>query len=360
MILVNNPGTWEHIYAPFKHSAWHGCTLTDLVFPTFVFIVGVSITLSLSRFGWAGEPTVDGLPRRVGPALAKIYRRVALIFLVGLALNWFPFYTTSIGDLRIHGVLQRIALAYGFAATICVLLPPRRWLPAAGATLAAYWALLYFGGGADPYALADNLKRAVDLGTVGESHMYGGFGVPFDPEGLIGFLPTGCTALFGAWAGLLVQRTPERGALVKRLLLYGLALIVIGLAWDLVFPINKPLWTSSYACYTSGIAACALGVCMELLDVRGHNAWAKPFVEFGSNPLAIYALSGVLASASSTLFSWTNGAGEHVSLFEWVYEHVFALIPVPELASLAFAVSFVLVCWLPAHWLYGRGIFIKL
>lgn len=361
MILVNTPGSWSHVYTPFLHSPWDGATLTDLVFPTFVFIVGVSIALALGRYGWAGEPTPDGSPRRVGPALSKVLRRTALIFGVGLLLHYFPFYDTTLGELRVYGVLQRIALAYGLAATLCLLVPPRHWLVTAAALLLGYWALLYFGGGAEPYSLAGNLKRAVDLATVGPAHMYTGFGIPFDPEGLIGSISTAATAVLGARAGLLVRDTPDRSLLVKRLLLYGLALIVVGLAWDLILPINKPLWTSSYACYTAGIAACALGVCVELLDVRERRGWARPFVQFGSNPLVIYALSGVLATSMLTFLSWHDAAGETVTLYGWLYGDVFArVIPWPELASLAFALLIVTVCWGVARALYRRGIFIKL
>ena len=292
MILVNTPGSWSHVYAPFLHAEWHGCTLTDLVFPSFVFIVGVSMYFSLSRFGWAGEPRGDGRARAVAAALRKIGKRTAAIFVVGLLLNYFPFYDRALGELRVYGVLQRIALAYGFAATLCVLVPPRRWLALAAALGLGYWGLLFFGGDADPYSLGGNVKRAIDLATVGPRHMYKGFGMPFDPEGFIGFVATAINMLLGAYVGRSIRLTPKPETPVKRLLLFGVALIAIGLVWDVVFPINKPLWTSSYAAYTSGIAACVLAVLIWFVDGLGYRRWATPFVHFGSNPLIVYVLSG--------------------------------------------------------------------
>ncbi len=360
MILVNTPGSWSHVYAPFLHSEWHGCTLTDLVFPSFVFIVGVSLYFSLSRFGWAGEPTLDGRARAVGPALAKIARRTASIFIVGLLLNYFPFYDHALGELRIYGVLQRIALAYGFAATLCVLVPPRRWLAVVAALGLGYWALLYFGGGADPYSLEDNLKRSVDLATIGADHMYGGFGIPFDPEGLIGLFGTAVNVLLGAYVGRLIRLTPNHHTRVKSILLFGVGLLAVGLTWDLLLPINKPLWTSSYAVYTSGIAACALAVLIEFVDHRGHRRWATPFVHFGKNPLVVYALSGLLVKTALRI-KWATYGGDETNVYAWLYRDLFsAAIPVPKLASLLFAIFIVTICWSVAYLLYRRRIFVKL
>ena len=360
MILVNTPGSWSHVYAPFLHAEWHGCTLTDLVFPSFVFIVGVSMYFSLSKFGWAGEPRDNGQTRAVGPALAKIARRTASIFVVGLLLNYFPFYDHALGELRIYGVLQRIALAYGFAATLCVLLPPRRWLAVVAVLGSGYWALLYFGGGTDPYSLEGNVKRAVDLATIGPNHMYKGFGVPFDPEGLIGFVATAINMLLGAYVGRRIRLTPKPETPVKTLLIFGFALISIGLAWDLLLPINKPLWTSSYAVYTSGIATVVLAALIYFVDGRGYRAWATPFVHFGSNPLIVYVLSGLLVKTALRI-KWADAAGETTNLYAWLFRDIFsAVIPVPKLASLLFAIFIVTICWGVAYGMYRRKIFVKL
>ena len=371
MILVNTPGSWSHVYAPFLHAKWHGLTLTDLVFPSFVFIVGVSLYFSLGRYGWAGASISEGAPRPLARAFVKVARRTGLIFLVGLLLNAFPFYDVVLGELRIYGVLQRIALSYGLAATLCLLIPPRRWLLTAGGVAVLYWAVLALGGGAAPYALETNVVRHFDLATLGADHLYGGFGVPFDPEGFLGLLGTAINMLLGAYAGYLIKRNPdvlsadsgttalERS--VKPLLLFGLVLVVIGLALGEVLPVNKPLWTSSYALLTSGITACALGVCIEWVDVRGHRRGLSPFVHFGANPLVIYALSSVLAKAAYAVFTWTGPDDQPVSLYNWLYSDVFArLIPVPKLASLAFALLVVALCWSVAYWMYRRRIYVKL
>ena len=274
MILVNSPGSWSHVYAPLLHAEWDGMTLTDLVFPNFVFIVGVSLTFSLSRVGWAGERTPEQTGM-IGATGRKVLRRVCSIFVVGLLLNWFPFFQTHVSELRIYGVLQRIALAYGLAAAIVLLVPRRAWLPAAGALLMAYWAAMWgLAPGSDPLSLEGNLKRAIDLATVGPAHMYTGFDdVPFDPEGLIGLVPTAATMLFGAYAALLLRGVEGVSAKVKRLSLYGVVLLAVGLLWNFGFPINKPLWSSSYACAAGGDRrAGARGLCPARGRERHHGA----------------------------------------------------------------------------------------
>ena len=351
MVLVNTPGSWSAVFAPFLHAPWHGCTLTDLVFPNFLFIVGVSLYFSLSKYDF----------RFSGAAFGKIAKRTALIFLIGVLLNWFPFYHQNIADLRIHGVLQRIALAYGLAATLALLVPRGRWPLLIATLLLGYWALLYFGGGADPYGKEDNLKRLVDLATVGPDHMYDGFGLPFDPEGLLGLISGAATALLGAGIGGLIRDRPQRRHLVRDMCLIGAALVGIGLLWNLIFPINKPLWTSSYVCFAGGIATLTLALCIELIDARGYRAWTAPFVHFGTNPLVVYVFSGVIVKLALYVFRWENAAGKSVNLYGWLWENVYAAaIPYPKVASLAFALSVVFVCWLLAVGLYRRRVFVKL
>lgn len=316
---------------------------------------------SLRRFHESEKGNSATNQPSISQAFAKIWKRTALIFLVGLLLNWFPFYNLNIADLRIFGVLQRIALAYGIAASISVLIKPTQYLKAAAVLLAVYWILLVVGGGEGAFTLEGNFKRLVDLTLIGERHMYGGFGIPFDPEGLIGCISTAANALFGAYAGYIISQNSDRNVAVKKLVLYGLGLVVAGLALKGIIPINKPLWTSSYASYTSGIAACALGVCIELIDIRKFDGWTKPFVQFGTNPLIVYVLSGVLVTMAIEIFNWTDAAGESQNLYSWLYSDVFsAIIPIPKLASLFFALFVVAVCWLFAAFLYRRKIFIKL
>ena len=367
MVLVNTPGSWSHVYAPLLHAKWHGMTLTDLVFPNFVFIVGVSLTFSLSRVGWAGERT-PAQQASLGAAGRKVARRVASIFLVGLLLNWFPFFQTHVSDLRIYGVLQRIALAYGLAAAVALLVPRKAWLPVATTLLLAYWAAMWgLAPGPDPYSLEGNLKRAIDLATVGPNHMYGGFGVPFDPEGLIGLVPTAATMLFGAFAGVLVQRPGRVLAQAKRLAILGAALLFVGLHWHYLFPINKPLWSSSYACASAGIAGLALAACVLLVDGtrkpggREWPAWASPFVHFGANPLIVYVFSGALVRLMIYVFRWTDAAGEEINLSSWLWTDVYSQWGLsPKLASLLYAVTVVGVCYGFAWALWRKRVFVKL
>jgi len=356
MVLVNTPGSWSHVYAPFLHAKWDGCTLTDLVFPNFVFIVGVSMAFSLSKY------TAKDSKLKKGTAFAKILKRTALIFLVGLLLNWFPFYNLDISDLRVHGVLQRIALAYGLAASLCVLLPPKHWLTAAVGLALAYWGILVLGADAGfAFTLEGNFKRAVDLATIGESHMYGGFGIPFDPEGFIGLISTAATALLGAFAGYQIRTQPSKMKAVKVLLVYGAILIIAGQVLNLFIPINKPLWTSSYVMYAGGIAAMVLGILLYIIDVKAWKGWTSPFVHFGTNPLVVYAFSSLIVSTMYQIIKWTGTNGEETNLYGYLWNNVYAASISPlKLASLLFALSVVFTCWVFAYSLYRKQIFIKL
>lgn len=352
MILVNDPGTWSHVYSPLRHASWDGCTPTDLVFPFFVFIIGVSMYFSLSKFN-----------HQLSRATAlKILKRTALIFAIGLFLTWFPFYQKPFGEWRIMNVLQRIALAYGAAAFIGILTPKKTLWWVIGGILLFYWGAMWYGGGGDdPFSLATNLARQIDLTILGADHLYGGYGIPFDPEGLFHSIPTVATALLGFQAGRLIKETPDRSVLVKNLLIAGVLGIGLGLLWDLVFPINKPIWTSSYVVYTAGIGACILALCMEYYDVRG-NSRAKTFFEvFGTNALFAYVLHGFLVKVSYSLLSWETADGSSMHPLSWVYHNLFAgVLGDGKFASLLYALAYVGLCWVITYFLYRRRIFIKL
>jgi predicted acyltransferase len=218
MITVNNPGSWSHIYAPLKHSAWHGCTPTDLVFPFFLFIVGVSAFFSFKKYE----------TKLTGASFLKILKRTALIFLIGLFLNSFPQWMTDWPKLRILGVLQRIAMAYFFGSLI-VLAVKRKYLPWISlAILLAYWGILWFFGGDDPYSLAGNIAPKFDSFIIGESHLYKGFGLVFDPEGLLSTIPAIVTVIIGFIAGGVISETEKQKVPVK-MILYGVVLTAAGL-----------------------------------------------------------------------------------------------------------------------------------
>ncbi len=350
MILVNTPGSWAHVYPPLLHAKWHGATPTDMVFPFFLFIVGVSLYLSFVKFDH----------QLSSESSKKILKRAALIFLIGLALAWFPF-TRSIERLRIMGVLQRIAVAYGIAAFVCLSVNIKNLWKVGLAILLAYWGVMFLFGGADPYSLENNLARRFDLAVFGENHVWKGFGIPFDPEGLLSTFPAVVTVIFGYYVGWMIKNALDKHRLIKHLLLIGVSCIFIGLAWDIYFPINKAIWTSSYVIYTGGIACCVLGILIELIDVRNRTKWTKPFQVFGLNPLIIFVLSGLIVKVMLFIIKWPVAEDETRNAYSWLFNDVFAQV-FPnnlKLASLLFALAMVAFCWAFGYVLYRKKIVIK-
>jgi predicted acyltransferase len=347
MITVNNPGSWSHIYAPLKHSAWHGCTPTDLVFPFFLFIVGVSMFFSFAKYN-------SGLDSK---SLLKVLKRTALIFIIGLFLNSFPQWLTDYSKLRIMGVLQRIALAYGIGSLI-VLAINKKYLPyIAVSILLIYWGILYFFGGSDPYSLNGNPAPEVDAFLLGESHLYKGFGLPFDPEGLLSTFPSIATVILGFMAGGLISRI-EKGKIPLYLLAYGAAGVIIGIVWGLFFPINKPLWTSSYVIYTAGWACVIMAILIWIIDLKGYTKWTSFFVVFGMNPLFIFALAGIWARILTRIIKIHEG-DTVVNGYNWLYNNIFQPFAGDLNGSLLFALSHILVFWFICYVLYKKKIFIK-
>ncbi len=348
MIIVNTPGSWEYVYAPLRHAKWHGCTPTDLVFPFFLFIVGVSTYYSLKKYGsefnWG--------------SVWRIFRRMILIFAVGLLLAIFPRFIRDYSELRIPGVLQRIAIAYAFAAIIC--LSVRReflWIVIA-VILLAYWGLLYFFGGTDPYSLESNLVRKIDLALLGANQIYKGYGVPFDPEGLLSTLPAIATVLTGYFVGSMIDITKKAGLVFLKLILYGIAAAGLGYLWGLVLPINKPLWTSSYVMYSAGFAMITLALVYLIADVAKWQKWGSFFLVFGTNAIFAYTLAGLW---TRTMINIKFHSGENtITLYNWIYQNIFAPVAGNMNGSLAFAVFQVLLVWSIVLILYRKKVFIKL
>ena len=347
MILVNTPGNWKYVYPPLRHARWEGCTPTDLVFPFFLFIVGTAMWYSFKKFDHSASPAV----------WKKILKRAALIFAIGLALNAFPFYDQPLSEWRIMGVLQRIAVAFLFGAAICVTVPLRRIPLVTAMILLGYWALLAFTGGPDPYGLENNIARTIDLAIFGENHVYHGFGIPFDPEGLISSIPATGTVLIGFLIGSYIDTSSLKPPAIRNLLGIGVTLTVAGILWGQVFPIIKALWSSSYVLYTAGIATIVLTVFLWLIDIRNYRTWAKPLVVFGINPLFLYSLSVVLIKILDRI-TVSSGSGS-ISLRQWLFEEVFAGLAGNMNGSLLFAISYVLIHWAIAYWLYRKDIYIK-
>ena len=354
MVLVNNPGTWSAIYPPLGHAVWDGWTFTDTIFPFFIFIMGIAIPIALERRRAAGQAGFD--------LYLQLARRTAALFGLGLFLALFPFYNwmkgdwIHIGDMRIMGVLQRLALCFFFASILFLWLRPRGLLIATFALLLGYWAIMIVGGRGD-LTPEGNFSGLIDRLVLGP-HMWKG-SPHYDPEGLLSTLPSIATCLFGVLTGQLIQSPKSNDAKVAEMLVWGFILLTLGWMWGGVFPINKPIWTSSYAVFMSGLAMCVLGVCYWLIDIKGSTWWTKPFVIFGVNALALFVGSGMLGRVLNMVPGSTASDGSLISLKVTIYEGVFAPLASPMNASLLFAICFIGL-WLFLMWLlYRKNIFIK-
>ncbi len=350
MILVNNPGTWAHVYAPLRHAEWHGWTPTDLIFPFFVFIVGVAMPFAFDRYR-------DGATGDQRALYTRVFRRAALIVLLGLALTGLP--RLDLSEIRFPGVLQRIGVVY-LLTSLVVLNTTRRaqaWI--AAGLLVLYQLLMTWvpvpGHGPGNLAPDANLGAWLDRLLLGQQHLWQNR--PWDPEGLLSTIPAVSTCLLGVFAGRWVRSGRDRREIAGWMLVSGWMLILLGLAWSIWFPINKNLWTSSYVLFTAGAALEVLGVCYWLIDVASIRRWARPAIVYGRNPLFVYVLSGFLVKA---LLMIRVGSGEAAtSLYAWLYRTLFATWLAPVNASLAFALSMVTAMWLVAWVLDRRSIYIR-
>jgi predicted acyltransferase len=372
MILVNNPGSWSHIYGPLKHAPWHGCTPTDLVFPFFLFAVGNAMAFVMPRLQEAGAPVF----------WRKVLKRFLLIFLIGLFLNWSPFVKWSAENtlvfkywvdpnnpdsgIRILGVLQRIALAYLFASILVFFTKPRLGFVISASILLLYWAMAgLLGDPADPYSLQGFVGTQFDIDILGKAHVYKGEGVPFDPEGIISTIPAIVQVVFGYFTGQYIQQKGKNFDMLAHLLVMGILLTLAGLVWGEVFPINKKIWTSSYVLYTTGLAMMTIGVMIYLIEFKGHKgAWSRFFDVFGKNPLFIFVLSGFLPRVVA-MFRWTDHTDEegkpvYISAFSWFYKYVCDPISQdPRNGSLVYALVTITFYWFLAWLLDRKKIYIK-
>ncbi len=352
MLIVNTPGTWDHVFSPLRHAEWHGCTPTDLVFPAFLFIIGVSMWFSFEKYG-----------RQLSPELLiKILKRTALLVLLGLLLAKFPFFWKNFETWRFPGVLVRLGSCYGIASFLVILLPQRILVGVFAVILLGYWAELYFFNPAAPFELETNLVRYLDLMIFGENHIWHGKGIAFDPEGFLSTFPAVCTVIFGWWSGQILQKNSlQKMESVRRLLQFGVILGAVGLVWDLVFPINKYLWTSSYVLYSGGISMVFLAAAVWVLDVKNWERGTRFFQIIGANPLFAFILSGLLTKTMLSV-SWLDAskASGKTNVYGWVYENIFAKIDGGAFGSFLFSLVFMLLVWMVCWILYRREIFIKI
>jgi len=372
MILVNNPGSWSHIYGPLRHASWHGWTPTDLVFPFFLFIVGVAMALSFGKRMDAGEDLSD--------LKKKVWSRGAIIIGLGLFLNGFPFNIPvnaqmaadfefmdifrRFATLRYWGVLQRIGLCYLIAGLIILYFPRTRdRILAVGGLVLIYEFFmrvpLVDGWGAGSFELQDNFIRYFDMLIFGEAHLYGGTGVPFDPEGFLSSLPAVLTTMSGFWLGEYLRKPIDHQEKLSNLSVIGIMLFVFGSLMGLVEPINKQLWTVSYVIVMAGLAVMMVVVSSYIIDVKKLDFWIKPAIVFGSNALVVFVGSGIIGRLMY-MMKTTNSAGEIVSIKSAMYEGFFVPLAGNLNGSLLFALTNI-AFWLAILWyLYHKKIFIKI
>jgi len=433
MILVNIPGSWKYVYPPFDHADWNGCTPTDLVFPFFLFIVGVAMAFSFSKYNYQLNTE----------SFLKLVERTFLIFFVGLLLNYYPyfkgelvgdntfmiildvikklilsiipflgflwilkklfyitnktvlsskssvikaitvlgiavlfvillyvlpellnkigFYNKDVSHLRIFGVLQRIALAFGFSSLLILIFDRKYLIFVISFLLLFYWWLMYYYGGDDPFSLEGNFARKIDLLLLGDNHVWHGKGIPFDPEGILSTIPSIGTPILGYLVGRYIKENKQEfGSWFYKLLGSGVVLIVLGKIWGIFFPINKSLWTSSYVLYTAGLAIVVLSLFYWLIDVKGYKKWSNFFIVFGINPLFAFVVHVLWVKVLLYIFRWTNEDGNIVNGYSWLFKNVFQPIGGNMNGSLLFAITHIFFFWLMLYVLYKKKIIIKI
>ena len=380
MILVNNPGSWSHIFDPLEHAPWHGLTPTDLVFPFFLFAVGNALSFVMPKLEAGGDAAF----------WKKILKRTVLIFLIGLFLNWWPFVKWSDGELifrnwvdpvnsesgvRIFGVLQRIALCYFFASIIIYYLKPRKAFLTVLILLLLYWALCIIANPSDPYSLPGWFGTSVDKNILGIAHMYKGEEIPFDPEGLMSTIPAIVQVIFGYLIGDYIQKkslSPEKQQfdfekkstsvsgpyqMLNGLFVIGIVMLVTGYCWNMVFPVNKKIWTSSYTVVTTGLAILTIGVMIYMIEINQKRGWLTRFFDvFGKNALFVFALSAFLPKGLA-LIKLSDGITPWNFLYKKLFIHV--LPSRPEVGSLFFALTVITFMWLICYWMDKKKIYIK-
>ena len=423
MVLVNNPGTWSAIYGPLKHAEWHGITPTDYIFPFFLFIVGVAVPIALNKriaegitrdvylkiFSRSAAIFASGLAISALPLfvinetaipwplkwtaalsiIAALYFLYLRNFRIALALfgvwavivfgSYFAGYAITpynFGTMRIPGVLQRIAVCYLIVSIIYLHTNWKQQTAIGIALLLVYWLMMTkIPVPACEIATIDdkacNLAAFLDRVILGVDHIWRA-GKVFDPEGILSTLPAIATTLSGVLAGTWLMSEPPASAggqsdrvrndadrKAVGLFFFGTILLAVGWSWSLVFPLNKSLWTSSYTVYTSGLALLTLAVCYYVIDIKGYKRWAKPFVIFGVNALALFVFSGIIARLLG-IIRVAVPEGKEISLQQWIYQNLFLTWAEPINASLAYAGSFILF-WMFLMWLlWRRRLFIKL
>jgi len=351
MIVVNTAGPGAKAYTQLVHAPWFGFTAADAVFPSFLFAVGCSMAFAFSR------------PIPTQEFLAKVLRRAALIFLLGFLMYWFPFVKKVDGDwalipfadTRVMGVLQRIALCYLLAALAVRWLSPRLIVALSAVLLLGYWAILMtLGDPAAPLSKLGNAGTHLDLFLIGQNHLYRKDG-GFDPEGLLGTLPSTVNVLAGYLAARFLKENPGSQSAMARMAIVGIVVVLPSLAWNPLFPIAKKLWTGSFVLLTVGIDLILLAGLTKLLEGKDSNPATYFFQVFGLNPLVIYLFSELFVIVLGMI-----EVAPGVGIYEWVGVNIFQALAPGAFGSLLCAVAYTLVCWLLGYVMARRGIVVKL
>lgn len=357
MIIVNTPGSGAAPFAPLLHAKWFGFTLADLIFPSFLFAMGTSMSFSINKFAALSNSEV----------LSKIFKRSILLFITGFLMYWFPFFDynssgdliiSPISEIRIMGVLQRIALCYLFASLMIHFLSTKKVIYLSILLLLGYWILLLFGNPDDPYSLTGHIGHYIDEFLLGKDHLYKHtIDVVYDPEGILSTFPAIVNVIIGFFAGKFIQKKEKNYEPVAKLLMISAVLIVLAFCWNPFFPFCKKIWTSSFVLLTSGIDLTIIAIFFYVVEIRHWNKWnwTKFFTVFGMNSLFIYVLSELL---KVILLRIPVSGG--TNFFDWINNKIFQIITPGAIGSLLFAVCFMLVCWSVGWWLNRRKIYIKL
>jgi len=368
MILVNNPGTWSHIFAPLRHAPWVGCTPTDLVFPFFLFCVGVSMAFSFAKYG-------DTLDKKTS---CKLVKRGLIIYLIGLGMSLVPFFPYNphnpegtLGEnyiywlqhVRLFGVLPRIGMCYilgGFLA-LSLKTPKKLIIGIAAVTVLHWLILMIFGTEPGWSTLEGNVAGKIDIALVGEGHVYHGYGVPFDPEGLFGALSGAGTVLLGYLVGYVIRHTDSKIDVVAKLYTIAAICLALGCIWSIWLPISKALWTGSYVLYAGGWAIFCLAFFIYFIDIKGKEKIFTPFKAMGRNPLFAFVMAGLIGRIFGAVVK-VGPTGAQISPLRWFYLH--CCCPVfggdNEYASLMYAICFVCLFFAMAIGLYKKNIIIKI
>lgn len=358
MILVNNPGSWGHIYAPLEHAEWNGCTPTDLVFPFFLWIVGVSIAFAMSSS--KADPSTHK------KTILKAVKRGLILYFLGFFLAIFGKLLNdplnALQTVRLLGVLQRIGIVFIISSIIFLKASQKTIFKTLIVILAVYWALMTFvpvpGVGYPNLEKETNLAAWIDRGILTEAHTWAS-SKTWDPEGVLSTLPAVATCLFGILVGIWMRRKDvDNPTKVAWLFTAGIAAIVLGLLWDLQFPINKALWTSSYVLYAGGLASVALALCYWIIDVQGYKKFTTPFVVYGVNAITVFFLAGLMPRVLN-LIQVTKPDGTKTGILVRFYETCYTPFFSPINASLVWAITYVLGFYVLLYFMYKKNIIIK-